>query len=901
MTLRIISTTVNPLEKAKKKPYGHTAYTRLDPRTGKPEQVGPKGSKFYNARPSTVANIGEDVWGAARHNYSTYSLAQLEAAGLAEKFVAKKFLLSSWVDSFSDKPHEDTNKHFAKMFIYKLMPSKPPINEQVRAIYHSFADFLRKLDQETTSAPDFFGGIVDHYGLLLERRNTTRLLGEPGAEGMLRMETDRMEMGLFGNIFDFARMVLDKGYPHLNKVATWSKNYKSFVTLRESEGKFDEIESRLQQNIAELKVSTDKFSAYQLANKQKELKLLKAIKKGPLSAFEDITEQERRERKPPKTYYKLYVENKFKRVGGQEVKGTTKSLVRDLQQNANVRAVQFGNSVTDDEREYHLKHVVEAFKDMAEVLGMDEKDVTIKGRLALAIGARGKSHAMAHYEPLSTIINLTRASGIGCLAHEWGHFLDDIMARQAKNSTNFDGWATDGGVKNMVDVSKLADEEKQKILNATPTGSEIVATIISKKGLPETHKYIYKPERIGYPFYRPDKSAAYRLPVKRIERIESPSTIDSELSQHVGELTATLKNDFTPYLKDQEKQYGRSGINFNSYILDPKEMFARAFESYVVDKFSNAGRENSYLVSKSRVLADKCIYPQDLVKEKLNTQFDNLFKWLKQSGRFEKMLKALGAKQTKHQAKHKRMSKLGKPFQAGKLPKQKRKQKLPKKKNGINPWLKIGSILLLAIIAFVTILAPAAQAIRGEGAMDEINNILKLGAEANYGKMGIEGQRLHFSDLGFDSEMDAKIHLNNAVEDLSIKSSNLGESWSHNDKVMFANFVNLAQKDITNTILSQDAYTKKMPYFNPMDNTWMHKIGPEENPLVAPIVNQPDTFRLAGLAGTAYLMNRWSTMDNGLQKSAEILAANLIEAGCLDYGTCSWQLQFGVDFNKAYA
>ncbi|MBE0507417.1 MAG: hypothetical protein IBX50_11990 [Marinospirillum sp.] len=44
--------------------------------------------------------------------------------------------------------------------------------------------------------------------------------------------------------------------------------------------------------------------------------------------------------------------------------------------------------------------------------------------LGLAFGARGKGKAAAHYEPSLNVINLTRLSGAGSMAHEMGHALD---------------------------------------------------------------------------------------------------------------------------------------------------------------------------------------------------------------------------------------------------------------------------------------------------------------------------------------------------------------------------------------------------------------------------------------------------------------------------------------------
>jgi hypothetical protein len=84
-----------------------------------------------------------------------------------------------------------------------------------------------------------------------------------------------------------------------------------------------------------------------------------------------------------------------------------------LLQKARVRGLQWGNSVTDEEREHHLKMSAEAMKDLVDVLGLPDEMVSFNGRLALAIGARGKGRAMAHYESALMVINLTRAKGAG--------------------------------------------------------------------------------------------------------------------------------------------------------------------------------------------------------------------------------------------------------------------------------------------------------------------------------------------------------------------------------------------------------------------------------------------------------------------------------------------------------
>lgn len=99
-----------------------------------------------------------------------------------------------------------------------------------------------------------------------------------------------------------------------------------------------------------------------------------------------------------------------------------------LLEKSGIRGLQWGNSVTDDERKHHLEYVASSFKDLTEILGLPPEMGSFNGRLGLAIGARGKSRAMAHYEPGTNVINLTRKNGVGSLAHEWGHFFDKTLS-----------------------------------------------------------------------------------------------------------------------------------------------------------------------------------------------------------------------------------------------------------------------------------------------------------------------------------------------------------------------------------------------------------------------------------------------------------------------------------------
>ena len=113
------------------------------------------------------------------------------------------------------------------------------------------------------------------------------------------------------------------------------------------------------------------------------------------------------------------------RVGGPAIDAdSANKAVSHMTETQGMRGIQWGNSVSDEERDHHAKMSAEAFLDLTDVLGLPESAASLDGTLGLAIGARGRSGAMAHYEPTSKVINLTRKNGVGSLAHEWGHFFD---------------------------------------------------------------------------------------------------------------------------------------------------------------------------------------------------------------------------------------------------------------------------------------------------------------------------------------------------------------------------------------------------------------------------------------------------------------------------------------------
>ncbi|EKO3628978.1 hypothetical protein M3926_003079 [Vibrio metschnikovii] len=105
------------------------------------------------------------------------------------------------------------------------------------------------------------------------------------------------------------------------------------------------------------------------------------------------------------------------------------------------RGVQFGNWVEGARRQTQLNDAYDALMDLAELVNIPPKAISLNGKLGLAFGARGSGKAKAHYEPGSVVINLTKTKGAGSLAHEWFHALDNYFGKTA--GIRYSEFATD--------------------------------------------------------------------------------------------------------------------------------------------------------------------------------------------------------------------------------------------------------------------------------------------------------------------------------------------------------------------------------------------------------------------------------------------------------------------------
>ncbi|MBO0947012.1 LPD1 domain-containing protein [Fibrella forsythiae] len=129
-----------------------------------------------------------------------------------------------------------------------------------------------------------------------------------------------------------------------------------------------------------------------------------------------------------------------------------------------LKGIEFGQWVTNEDAYNYLAALVVALDDMAKVLGWS--NIGLDNMVGIAFGARGHGRALAHFEPRSYMINLTRykrhvtdpftgrvvktaktrrfsyTGGVGALAHEYGHALDYFFGTfidQSRGSLSLSG------------------------------------------------------------------------------------------------------------------------------------------------------------------------------------------------------------------------------------------------------------------------------------------------------------------------------------------------------------------------------------------------------------------------------------------------------------------------------
>lgn len=358
---------------------------------------------------------------------------------------------------------------------------------------------------------------------------------------------------------------------------------------------------------------------------------------------------------------------------GEDYRNNKDITGTDMLETFNFRGGEFGNWLSDNDRQQSLNFGYDALLDLSKALSISPTDISLGGKLSIAFGSRGSGNALAHYEPDIGVINLTKLKGAGSLAHEWGHALDDIMGKQLGLS----GFMTEN-YKFSDPSSEIIEEILETMQYKMVSGDEM-----TKKQEQEYEKHINKTKNVINSFFPEEHLTQEQIELKNkliqdiidnagknnekfydyirygtgIKEIDELSdlrklTVGRVISKDERINIAHLQN-FIFHKKNAIGQPVRLKTNFyinsikfddicskteHGYWQSKVEMFARAFACYVSDKLNytsdylcgHADSALDFITNKDGESEVVKAFPEGEERKLINEKMDKLIEFLKE-------------------------------------------------------------------------------------------------------------------------------------------------------------------------------------------------------------------------------------------------------------------------------
>lgn len=226
----------------------------------------------------------------------------------------------------------------------------------------------------------------------------------------------------------------------------------------------------------------------------------------------------------------------------------------DFQSAFGFRGGEFGNWLNAEERQQFLNYAYDALMDLASILHISPKALSLGGELSIAFGARGKQGARAHYEPTRAVINLTKMNGAGSLAHEWAHALDNYFgmmdARQERIRDEKQGDQNDHYLSRERSYQKGAREEVRnafkEVMDVLTHKMEVRAIVEEKEREQLDKRRNWLKREVEYVRTRLEMGrTTYEYNRKTKQREEVKHTMTEEQLAEFDSLVARLETDST--------------------------------------------------------------------------------------------------------------------------------------------------------------------------------------------------------------------------------------------------------------------------------------------------------------------------------------------------------------------
>lgn len=542
-----------------------------------------KPSTHQQARGAKIEDFGEEIKGAAKHRYAQLAEAMgktLEDGEYATQPLSKLFPKPDYARLEKEGVDSDT---LAMMALYRSeIPTRTSRNMQkwISIVKSGREATAGMLEGKIPAAK--LADMMDSKPGLRSMSDTWKLLRTLSALQIDKASGYRVRSGVYsfvgGKRYDPPQMMYSlrdsKGRDLFfsesrDELLKKAKAYFDEQGSRERETPATSADDRITFDVYRHKASGDIFIGYG-KNRQK--------LKGGFESARDAHDYVRTHRDELVNQVKALREvsreeqrnaTNRDRTGSERRKGDVSP--EQFSDAFGLRGVQFGNYVESPRRQADLNRAYDSLHDLADVLNVPTKALSLNGRLGLAFGARGKGKAAAHYEPGEVAINLTKGNGPGALAHEWFHSLDNYFGRY---DVSTDGKITSGG------------------------------------------DYMTEAQRAGRVF----KDGRY---------VDAEYPVRQEVyDAFKGVMKAINSSDM---LRRSERL---DGVRSKPYWSTDVEMAARAFERYVQDKARMAGVENDYLVNIRKAddhgQPDTYAYPTNAELDGgIREAFDHLFRTLK--------------------------------------------------------------------------------------------------------------------------------------------------------------------------------------------------------------------------------------------------------------------------------
>jgi hypothetical protein len=263
------------------------------------------------------------------------------------------------------------------------------------------------------------------------------------------------------------------------------------------------------------------------------------------------------------------------------------------------RGVEFGNWVGQGagakERQGMLNEAYDAFMDLASILDVPPKALSLEGKLGIGFGSRGSGRFSAHYEPDNIVINLTKTKGAGSLAHEWFHALDNYFARKRAGVAIKD-----------LKTAFITYRPEPLLVNQKYPSRKMTRTELAR----------YQSAHPGAQLYAEASWAVDQ---------NHPEGVRPQVEKSFAELVETL--NASPMLQRSKVIDGKASDGYWSRII---ERGARSFETYVIARLSDKGARNDFLANVQTLeqfARDPGRYPYLTPDEQgpVNEAFDKLF------------------------------------------------------------------------------------------------------------------------------------------------------------------------------------------------------------------------------------------------------------------------------------